>query len=191
MSKAHILLAMFLLLFGGNAFSQKLVEAATKNDTISGLALIKGGADVNETDGNGTTALFTACRWNSVAMVKLLLANGATVDKPRTKTGRTALLVGSAYYAGVPVIKMLVDKGADVNAKADNGATALMLAAQNSKADVVEYLLAHGADAAAKDNKDQTALDYAKNAPETPIDIPDVKIDKDECIMRISRALGK
>ena len=47
---------------------------------------------------------------------------------------------------------MLLAKGADVNAKANNGATALMLAAQNGHKEIVEMLLAKGAknDATAK-----------------------------------------
>jgi ankyrin repeat protein len=57
---------------------------------------------------------------------------------------------------------LLVKHGADVNAAADDGSTPLMLAAQNEKQDVVDYLLKHKANAKARDAKGKTALDYAK-----------------------------
>jgi uncharacterized protein len=44
------------------------------------------------------------------------------------------------------VVKALLEKGADVNAKASNGATALALAAENGHAEVVKARLKKSAD---------------------------------------------
>ena len=193
MKKAYLLLALCIACFGNAAFAQTLMQAVDKNDTMLALSLIKAGADVNAPDAQGVAPLLKACRWNYVGMVKLLLNNGATVDKPRSKAGRTALMVGAAYSAGITVAKILVEHGADVNAKATDGTTALMLAAKYSKSETVEYLLAHGADATAFDIQGKNALDYAQIATTRidPAELPDCRIDKADCIARLSKALGK
>jgi ankyrin repeat protein len=43
------------------------------------------------------------------------------------------------------VVKLLLEKGADINGKANNGKTALSVAQAQSHADVVAFLKAHGA----------------------------------------------
>jgi len=52
----------------------------------------------------------------------------------------------------------LLDKGADVNARGDNGATALIAASQNGHLAVAQVLLAKGAEINAKNNDGLTAL---------------------------------
>ena len=56
------------------------------------------------------------------------------------------------------VVQALIAEGAEVNAKAKDGRTALMWASQKGHRDVVQALLAKGADVNAKDNKGRTAL---------------------------------
>ncbi len=55
-------------------------------------------------------------------------------------------------------VKTLLDKGADVNAKAPTGVTALMMASQSGHVDVVRALLAAKADVNAKTPIGDTAL---------------------------------
>jgi ankyrin repeat protein len=72
--------------------------------------------------------------------------------------GATALM-HAALYASERCMKVLVDKGADVNAATSGGSTALMWAAgEPSK---IRFLLARGADRHAKNNMGMTALDVA------------------------------
>ena len=193
MKKLPFAFIICFMLLGNGAFSQTLIQAIDKNDTAMVLSLIKSGADVNALDENGATPLAKACRWNYISIVKLLLANGATVDAPRSKTGRTPLMVANAYLSGITITKLLVEHGANVNASADDGTTVLMLAAKYSKSDNVEYLLAHGADATAVDAKGRNALEYAQRATVAidPAELPDSRIDKADCIARITKALGK
>ena len=180
MKKLPFAFIICFMLLGNGAFSQTLIQAIDKNDTAMVLSLIKSGADVNALDENGATPLAKACRWNYISIVKLLLANGATVDAPR-------------YLSGITITKLLVEHGANVNASADDGTTVLMLAAKYSKSDNVEYLLAHGADATAVDAKGRNALEYAQRATVAidPAELPDSRIDKADCIARITKALGK
>jgi ankyrin repeat protein len=56
------------------------------------------------------------------------------------------------------IVRLLIDHGANVNAKAHYGATALMAAAQNGHLDVVKLLIAKEADVNARTRDNQTAL---------------------------------
>ena len=59
-------------------------------------------------------------------------------------------------------IKLLIDKGANINAKDKNGKTALMKAAEYDKSSVIEILLKAGANIDEKDNNGWTALIWAE-----------------------------
>jgi uncharacterized protein len=62
------------------------------------------------------------------------------------------------------VVQALIAKGADVNAKRNDGLTALMTASRRDRIDVVQALLDRGADVNAKDNSGLTALMWTGNA---------------------------
>ncbi len=68
------------------------------------------------------------------------------------------------------IASKLIEAGADVNMKQAGGFTALMGAAQNGNAQIVQLLLEHGADINARVDKkaqqfaDMTALDLANQA---------------------------
>jgi len=161
-----ILLLLIIAGFSAVLFAQEvnINSGVTKSDTAQILLALKAGENINAVDKYGGTPLHTAARWNLDTIVDFLLRHGAGVDTPKSAAGRTALMVTYAYYGGIKVCSILIAKGANVNAQATNGTTALMLAATNAKADVVELLLQHGADKKLKDSKGKTALDYAKQA---------------------------
>lgn len=56
------------------------------------------------------------------------------------------------------VVRLLLDKGADVNAKSADGRTALMSAVENGSEQMVRWLIEKGADVRAKDEGDRTML---------------------------------
>lgn len=58
-------------------------------------------------------------------------------------------------------VEQAIMNGANVNAKDNNGWTALMLVTLNNHAETAELLLKHGADVDAKNNYGWTALSYA------------------------------
>ncbi len=95
-------------------------------DTI--LALLKAGADVNETDNHGQTKLMHTKRSE---IAKLLIDNGADVNA-KDNNGKTALhhvasLHNDGYYeresmiTNLEIAKLLIASGADVNAANDEG----------------------------------------------------------------------
>ena len=160
----QICFTVFFCIFSSALFAQTLKDALDKKDTVTAERLIKDGADINKPDENNTTFLMNSCRWGDDALVHFLLWHGAHPDNPRSPKGRTPLMIACAYYSGKTICGMLIEKGADVNATANDGITALMLAASNAKLDVVQLLLKKGAKPNAKDTNGKTALDYANNA---------------------------
>ena len=172
-------------------FSQTLSDALEKKDTVAAIGLIKNGADVNACDANGTSPLMNACRWADDVMVHFLLWHGATADKPRSPKGRTPLMIACAYYSGKSICGMLINKGADVNAIANDGVTPLMLASLNAKLDVVELLLKKGAKNSTKDATGKTALDYANKAEVNDYlvkSVKDTRLDKQGVIKLLQNA---
>lgn len=187
-----ILITLFLSICTIPVFSQSLSEAIAKKDTLAALAFINGGADVNAVDKSGSTLLMNACRWADADIAGFLLRHGADANKPRSAKGRSPLMVACAYYSGQTICKMLIDAGADVNAVAQDGTTALMLAAQNAKLDVVILLINRGATAKAKNNAGQTALDFANKATVDDYlkqSVKDTRLDKDAVIGVLQKAV--
>lgn len=127
--------------------------------------LLSRGADINAGD---QTALMRAV--DDSRRMKRLLALGAEVNKPNWY-GKTPLMM-AAHLDRPESTKLLLKRGADVNARtgSQNGdwcsylsylaRTALMYAAENASAPVIEILLNAGADAGAVDSRGRGVLDY-------------------------------
>ena len=70
-----------------------------------------------------------------------------------------AVLCGDDEFA--PVVESLLRKGADVNARAANGQTGLMIAARRGNVAVLRVLLAHNANGACRDEAGHDAMYFA------------------------------
>lgn len=102
--------------------------------------------------------LFSAIRNNDLKAMNTLLASGSAANpvvNSRDKKGTTAVMYAAAY-GSVDAMKLLVDKGADVNAANEFGATALMWAVNDLTK--VHLLLEKGADVNAKSKMGRSAL---------------------------------
>ncbi|MGX2981911.1 ankyrin repeat domain-containing protein [Helicobacter sp. 23-1045] len=64
----------------------------------------------------------------------------------------------ASYQGHLEIVKYLISKGANVNAKDSFGWTALISASSNGKLELVKYLISKGADVKAKSNDGYTAL---------------------------------
>ena len=71
------------------------------------------------------------------------------------------LCIGLLINGKLDCVKALIEAGADLNAKENDGSTALHWAADNGKLDCVKALIEAGADLNAKENDGWTALHWA------------------------------
>jgi ankyrin repeat protein len=121
--------------------------------------LIEHGADVNAANKLGRTALWHAVKGGRAADVEALLQAGVDVNKA-DKDGFSPLSVA----ASAQIATMLIEHGADLNAANRFGATALLYAARQGCADVVEVLLQAGADVNKADENGFAPLSVAATA---------------------------
>jgi uncharacterized protein len=149
----------------------------------------------------GTTPLMAATLAYDAAAIKVLLAHHALVDLPNVfqitplmaaasmtgggrssidPVGGTQLPPGDIQDHAIKVIDLLLDGGAQINARVTDshthtarlnayvenreheGQTALFAAAESGWDKVVKHLIARGADPALRDGTGKTALDYAR-----------------------------
>jgi ankyrin repeat protein len=95
------------------------------------------------------------------SLVARLLDAGLFDLMRRSQAGLTPL--HSAATFSLPMVKLLVSAGADVEAQNSHGRTPLMCAACDGRLDVVKWLVEAGADLNAKDKRGQTARELAKS----------------------------
>jgi ankyrin repeat protein len=146
------------------------------NDTTALKAILNAGGDLASIDLNrelGNAAFFG--HWK---VADFLIAHGADVKCSVAETGETPLhsalcKAGRPYF--LYVVKLLVENGADVNARtipgAETGAfmrdvrtkgeTPLHRAAAYGDEAMIEYLLEHGADKTARDAQGNSPISWA------------------------------
>lgn len=122
----------------------------------------------------GATPLLRAAKAADVDVIRLLLAHHALVDLPN-RFGMTPLMAASGVGSAaadtrgkfktekdaVAAIDLLAAAGANVNAKDDEGDSALHGAALWGSNEVVKCLMRHNADPYAKDKRGDTPVDSA------------------------------
>lgn len=118
---------------------------------------------------DGWTPLHLACFFGRREATRLLLARGAPVEATsRNATANRPLHAALAGGAGRQVVEAVLERGADVAARAGGGYTPLHLAASRGSAGLVELLLGHGADptAEADDGTTPAAIAAERGHPE-------------------------
>jgi ankyrin repeat protein len=164
----NLTLAALLLLACAAAHAQlPLADLIQSGERSAALALIDDGADVNATQGDGTTPLHWAVYKVDHDLVAELLERGAKADV--TNKYGSSPLAEAVKLGDLPLVRQLLDGGANVESPNGDGQTALMLAADIGALDVAKLLVERGADVNAKEAwRDQTALMWAvdSNHPE-------------------------
>jgi ankyrin repeat protein len=115
--------------------------------------------DQHSTD--GFTPLALACFFGQEAVATWLVEHGANVNLAANNPMHVAPVHAAAAGKHFGILKMLVEAGANVNARQQQGFTPLHAAAQHGDEPALRLLLAHGADRAAMAANQQTALDLA------------------------------
>jgi CDP-diacylglycerol--serine O-phosphatidyltransferase len=96
---------------------------------------------------------------NVTALARML---GATTPNAVIATGGRSLMMVAVEETNLPAIQLLIQRGAALNQRDDQGMTALALAAEMGFQEAVEVLLAAGADPNILDSSGMTSLDVAE-----------------------------
>lgn len=157
-------LVSVLLLIGGCAAKplSPLIQASAKGDHAAVQRLISEGADINETDDQGRTALMHAGRNGKSETVEVLLKMGADINR-KDQLGYTALFL-AMYYSftagGNDTPEILIRNHADLEVRNINGDTPLLIVLDNCNENLVKLLLGGGADIHARNRYNVSALHY-------------------------------
>lgn len=184
----------FLFVFGtaqGGAY-EDILEAAERSDSSSVIALLQRGMDINTADPAGNSLLMIAARNGNVELLEFLLKNRAGVNR-RNRFGDTAILL-AAIKGNLGAVRLLNQHGGllesggwnvlhyaifgqnpellvwviaqkpNLDARAPNGQTALMLAAKLGNLEFVKYLIDGDADMDLADFEGASAIALARKA---------------------------
>ncbi len=176
---------------------EDILVAARDNRTDLVVDLVRRGLDPNTSDPSGTTLLMYAASNGNDALIDFLLRNRANVLK-YNQYGDTALALAAlrgypaivrrlldagadltgpgwsalhyAAFAGqLEVMRLLLARKLDLDRRAPNRQTALMLAARHGHRQVVELLIEADADMDLTDADGQSAMSLARKSGNTEI----------------------
>jgi ankyrin repeat protein len=110
---------------------------------------------------DGFTALHLAVFGGQEEATRLLLERGTDPNALSTNDAvRVPPLGTAAFVRSVPLARLLLDSGADVNGRGEGGFTALHSAAQNGDEEFARLLLERGADPSLAADDGKRAADY-------------------------------
>ena len=164
-----------------NLFVEDLIQAVRQGSVRDVARFLDRGADVNQRDEHGSSALTYAAAAGHLEIMDLLLEVGAHVEAEDTplfaaccRTGlasaqllyrfipdahtRNMFLVTAAEVGSRELVSFLAHRGADVSAADRRGWTALMMASMEGHLQVAQFLLEQGAQVNASDVYGSTAL---------------------------------
>jgi ankyrin repeat protein len=169
---------------GDKAGQSPLFRAANMNKVALLELLVKNGAKIDAADYNGQTTLAHAVRMGAVEAAGWLAKNGANVNS-KDNAGEPILHRACQIERSKEMIALLLRHGAKVNATDNRQWTALHVAANEGRPEVIKQLLRQGADWEMKDTEGNEPLFYARSSPKS-VDVlkqwvndPDFRHDED------------
>ena len=111
--------------------------------------------------GDGFYPLGLAAFFAHPETVRLLLARGADVAQAAKNPMRVQPLHAAAAGRSFQAVKLLVDAGAPVNARQQEGWTPLHEVVRHGDVETTRYLLAHGADPRQQNDAGKSAIGLA------------------------------
>ena len=159
--------ALVWLALAGSAQAQTLADRIQAGDHRAAMELVAKGADVNQAQADGTTALHWAVYRFDRELVQTLLKKGARVNTVN-RYGASPLSE-AVRVANLEITEMLLEAGADANVENEDGQTPLMLAARTGNVALATRLVQRGADVNRRERfRQQSAVMWAaaQNHPE-------------------------
>jgi truncated hemoglobin YjbI len=135
-----------------------LHEAAMAGEAEFAKVLIRSGSDPDAEEPEGHTPLYRA---STGEVARILLAAGAAVDVTSGPTKGTPLHQAARQGYG-SVATVLLDHGANIEARDNKGQTPLRRAVNCRKPQLVRMFIRRGANPDAEDNRGMTPLDAAR-----------------------------
>jgi hypothetical protein len=147
----------------GGHYVRPLVAALAGEHFQTADLLRHNGADLNVRGHLWRNPLHTAAVSGNFEVVRKLIEYDPACIEARDEYGQTPLLLVSygRNSKDDSVFRILLEHGADINAKRQDGQTPLHEASHNGALEVVRLLLEHGADVEAKGYDCKTALQFA------------------------------
>lgn len=108
--------------------------------------------------------LLTAAGQGDADEVLRLLDEGVPIDAVDNGRFPFTALMHAAFRGRVEVVRLLLDRGADVTREDLDSFTAITLAAREGHWEIVKLLTDHGADVDHSDGYGRSARDYARSA---------------------------
>jgi uncharacterized protein len=195
--KKFIYLIVFIGFSSSNAGSyEDFFQAIDREDVGTVEQLLERGIDPNTPNPSGVPALMLALKLPTPAVATALLARPDIKVEIRNAQDESPLMLAALHgaleicqtlitrdadvnkpgwaplhYAAtnshIPVIQLLLDHHAYIDAASPNGSTPLMMAAMYGNASAVKLLLESGADPSLKNDLGLTAIDFAQRVKKT------------------------
>jgi len=128
---------------GGDYGRTCLLNAAFNGHLAICRLLIDKGAKLEAKDIYGNTPLHHVAAQGHVEIVRLMCDRGADIEARDSHGDRPLHL--AACFGHITVVKEFIEeRNAEINARIDDGWTALRIANQCNKPDVAAYLVSHG-----------------------------------------------
>lgn len=166
-------------------------KAVDQNDGAAVSALLRRGMDPNTRDEGGQVALYRALRAGAFNAAEALWAHPSLAIDAVNGAGETPLMMAALrgqvawaqrlldrgaklqregwaplhYAAAGPspeLVKLLLDRGAPIDARSPNGTTPLMMAARYGAEPSVDLLLQRGADPTLRNQRELDAAGFAR-----------------------------
>jgi ankyrin repeat protein len=173
-----ILIFTYLVVVGYQSSAQTgsttLINALRHKDKESVKLALDNGESPNQRNEYGIPAITLALDFNDISIITYFIKYKVNLNI-EDNNGLTPLIVSSAIYNQKDICKLLIKNGADINKKAKNGFTSLMLAAQNNFPEMVWLLLDNGASIDIDRPQGGTALGFA--ADKGNLDVVKILLD--------------